>query len=232
MKVSLGTSWAAHASASESISEMGAMDMLQLQNSMEKKLQLESLVSRDSAAAALPRIDAAWSNRDMWNVFDQVSSAELGGASNAGRQRSLAETGGAALELVSSQRDGTGNGLNPDRSLANAVAQWLAGTVTPDDGVEVSKYVGETEKNLDPGFGSASASGAMLLFDEADPLLNRRTEVHDSHDRYANTESGFLLQKLERHDGVTIMTSNAAPRIDPNLRERAKAVVVFPLPPR
>ena len=171
-------------------------------------------------------LDAAWSQRDMWNVIDQVSTAELGGASNDARHR----------------------------SLADSVARWLAVTATPDDGVEalaepatsvgsavqridleqvVGKYVGETEKNLDRIFSGARASGAVLLLDEADALLDRRTEVHDSHDRYANIETGFLLQRLERHDGVTTPATNTATHIDPGLRERAMAVVVaFPFPPR
>jgi SpoVK/Ycf46/Vps4 family AAA+-type ATPase len=117
-------------------------------------------------------------------------------------------------------------------------AHWLAtsiGSVVQrvDLGQVVSKYVGETEKNLDLVFGSARASGAVLLFDEADALLGGRTAVRDSHDRYANTETGLLLQRLERHDGVTVLTSNFTTRIDPSLLDRAKAVVVaFPLPPR
>ena len=117
-------------------------------------------------------------------------------------------------------------------------AHWLATSIGSvvrrvDLGHVVSKYVGETERNLDRIFGSARACSAVLLLDEADALLGRRTEVHDSHDRYANTETGLLLQRLERHDGVTILTTNAATRIDPSLQDRANAVVVaFPLPPR
>ena len=269
---------------------------------------LAALARRDFAAAALPRVDAAWSHRDQWSVVDQVGTLALGGASNTARHRSLAEAGGAVLEWLSAHRDGVDDRDPDDRSLADSVERWLAVTVTADGDVEVmsspqaararatewsnalfsalgypqgttdaraegprrlvalfegeagtgktfaahwlatslgstvyrvdlsqlvSKYIGETEKNLERLFGSARASDAVLLFDEADALFGQRTDVRDSHDRYANVEVNSLLQRIERFNGVMILTSNAAAAIAPTLRQRANAVVVaFPLPPR
>ena len=73
----------------------------------------------------------------------------------------------------------------------------------------VSKYIGETEKNLDQIFASAAAANAVMLIDEADALLGRRTTVKDSHDRFANQEATYLLQRIETYDGVAILASNA-----------------------
>jgi SpoVK/Ycf46/Vps4 family AAA+-type ATPase len=94
----------------------------------------------------------------------------------------------------------------------------------------VSKYVGETERNLDRVFAEASRCRAMLLFDEADSLFAKRTEVKSSNDRYANLEVNFLLQRLEAHDGVVILTTNAATAIDPAFARRLRYRVEFPTP--
>ena len=72
----------------------------------------------------------------------------------------------------------------------------------------VSKYIGETEKNLRRVFDAAEAGGAILLFDEADALFGKRTEVKDSHDRYANIEVSYLLQRMEAYRGLAILTTN------------------------
>lgn len=75
----------------------------------------------------------------------------------------------------------------------------------------VSKYIGETEKNLERLFAAAEHSGAILFFDEADALFGKRTEVKDAHDRYANIEINFLLQKIEGYSGLVIVTTNHLP---------------------
>ena len=72
----------------------------------------------------------------------------------------------------------------------------------------VSKYIGETEKNLSRIFQEAEQSNAILFFDEADALFGKRSEVKDSHDRYANIEINYLLQKMEEYEGIVIMASN------------------------
>ena len=94
----------------------------------------------------------------------------------------------------------------------------------------VSKYIGETEKNLDRIFRAAHASNAILFFDEADALFGRRSEVKDAHDRYANIEVAYLLQKLEAHHGAVILASNLSHNIDDAFSRRMHYVVEFPLP--
>ena len=79
----------------------------------------------------------------------------------------------------------------------------------------VSKYIGETEKNLRAIFDGAEQSGAILLFDEADALFGKRSEVRDSHDRYANLEISYLLQQMESYRGVAILTTNMQHALDP-----------------
>ena len=94
----------------------------------------------------------------------------------------------------------------------------------------VSKYIGETEKHLARLFDTAEDSGAVLLFDEADTLFGKRTEVRDSHDRYANLEVGYLLQRVESFRGLAILTTNARAALDPAFLRRLRVVVSFPYP--
>jgi hypothetical protein len=94
----------------------------------------------------------------------------------------------------------------------------------------VSKYIGETEKNLSLIFDEAKRGGAMLLFDETDALFSKRTESKDSHDRSANMEISFLLQKMEEHSGICIMTTNFLENIDKAFFRRITYVVHFALP--
>lgn len=94
----------------------------------------------------------------------------------------------------------------------------------------VSKWVGETERHLREVFAAAEDSAAVLLFDEADALFGRRTEVRDSHDRYANLQTGYLLQRLESFRGLAILTTNARSALDPAFTRRLHTVVTFPYP--
>jgi hypothetical protein len=94
----------------------------------------------------------------------------------------------------------------------------------------ISKYIGETEKNLDKIFDVAAQSNAILFFDEADALFGRRSEVRDAHDRYANIEVSYLLQKLEQHDGVVILATNLSKNIDDAFARRVQFAVEFPVP--
>lgn len=94
----------------------------------------------------------------------------------------------------------------------------------------VNKYIGETEKNLRRVFDAADASGAILLFDEADTLFGRRSEVRDSHDRYANIEVGYLLQRMESYRGLAILTTNLKNVLDPSFLRRIRFAVQFPFP--
>jgi hypothetical protein len=96
----------------------------------------------------------------------------------------------------------------------------------------VSKYIGETEKNLDRIFELARDSNAILLFDEADALFGKRSETKDAHDRYANIEISYLLQKVEEYDGVVILTSNLRQNLDEAFLRRLQFSIEFPFPER
>ncbi|MGE0885938.1 MAG: ATP-binding protein [Blastocatellales bacterium] len=94
----------------------------------------------------------------------------------------------------------------------------------------VSKYIGETEKNLRQLFDAAESGGAILLFDEADALFGKRSEVKDSHDRYANIEVSYLLQRMESYRGLAILTTNLKSALDTAFLRRIRFVVQFPFP--
>jgi hypothetical protein len=94
----------------------------------------------------------------------------------------------------------------------------------------VSKYIGETEKNLRRVFDAAESGGVVLLFDEADALFGKRSEVKDSHDRYANIEVSYLLQRMEAYRGLAILTTNHKAALDPAFLRRLRFVVAFPFP--
>ncbi len=96
----------------------------------------------------------------------------------------------------------------------------------------VSKYIGETEKNLRRVFDAAEGGGAILLFDEADALFGKRSEVKDSHDRYANIEVSYLLQRMEDYRGLAILTTNRKSSLDDAFLRRIRFVVQFPFPDR
>jgi SpoVK/Ycf46/Vps4 family AAA+-type ATPase len=94
----------------------------------------------------------------------------------------------------------------------------------------VSKYIGETEKNLDRVFSAAVNANAILLFDEADALFGKRSDVKDAHDRYANLEIAYLLQKMEEYEGITILTTNLRQNLDEAFTRRIRFIIEFPFP--
>ncbi|AIR98933.1 ATP-binding protein [Streptomyces glaucescens] len=94
----------------------------------------------------------------------------------------------------------------------------------------VDKYVGETEKNLERIFTEASAVNAVLLFDEADAIFGKRSEVKDAHDRHANIESAYLLQRMESFDGIAVLTTNLRANLDEAFTRRLDVVADFPVP--
>src|SRR5205085_12022460 len=98
----------------------------------------------------------------------------------------------------------------------------LAGTV--------SKYIGETEKNLERIFSAADGSNAILFFDEADALFGKRSEVSDARARYANLEVAYLLQRLEAFDGLAVLATNLRSNLDEAFARRISAIVEFPRP--
>jgi len=138
------------------------------------------------------------------------------------------------------QRIASGRGLKVLFAGASGTGKTMtAGIIARDLGLElykidlsgiVSKYIGETEKNLDRIFRAAHDSNAILFFDEADALFGKRSEVKDAHDRYANIEVAYLLQKMEEHEGVVILASNLSKNIDDAFSRRVHYVVEFPLP--
>jgi len=94
----------------------------------------------------------------------------------------------------------------------------------------VSKYIGDTEKNLDRVFTDAQKSGSAILIDEAEALLGKRSEVKDAHDRYANIEVAYLLQRMEAYEGLAILTTNLRQNLDPAFLRRLRFIVDFPRP--
>jgi hypothetical protein len=94
----------------------------------------------------------------------------------------------------------------------------------------ISKYIGETEKNLSKIFDRAESKGWILFFDEADALFGKRTSINDAHDRYANQEVSFLLQRIEEYDGLVILASNLKKNIDEAFQRRFQSMIYFPMP--
>jgi hypothetical protein len=121
---------------------------------------------------------------------------------------------------------GTGKTLAA-RLLAAALGKELYAL---DLSTVVNKYLGETEKNLDAVFSRAEELDVILMLDEGDALMTRRTDVQTSNDRYANLETNFLLQRLESYEGILVVTTNAVERIDPAFRRRLDVVVEFRAP--
>jgi SpoVK/Ycf46/Vps4 family AAA+-type ATPase len=133
-----------------------------------------------------------------------------------------------------------GKGLNalfagPSGTGKTMAAEIIAGELGLDlykiglSGV-ISKYIGETEKNLSRIFSEAETSNAILFFDEADALFGKRSEVRDSHDRYANIEISYLLQKMEEYEGVVILATNLRKNMDDAFVRRMHFTVEFPFP--
>jgi AAA+ superfamily predicted ATPase len=133
---------------------------------------------------------------------------------------------GQGLVALFAGESGTGKTLAAE-AIANEVELDL---YRVDLATVVSKYIGETEKNLKRLFDAAEASGAVLLFDEADALFGKRSEVKDSHDRYANIEVAYLLQRVEAYRGLAVLTTNMKSALDRAFIRRIRFVVSFPHP--
>jgi hypothetical protein len=133
---------------------------------------------------------------------------------------------GLGLSALFSGPSGTGKTL-----AAEVVAAELGLDLYRIDlSAVVSKYVGETEKNLKRVFDAAEEGGVVLLFDEAEALFGKRSEVKDSHDRYANIEIGYLLQRMESYQGAAILTTNLKSTLDQAFQRRLRFIVDFPFP--
>ncbi|RKH65326.1 AAA family ATPase [Corallococcus aberystwythensis] len=178
---------------------------------LETSRTFADLVVRDTTRAALERL--------LFYVAQRDRVAEERGLS----RRFRLNTGPVALF---SGRSGTGKTLAAE-VIAHAVGRPL---YVVDLSRLVSKYVGETEKNIDEVLSHGERSGAVLFFDEADSLFSARTEVSNANDRFANLEVGFLLQRIERHDGLIILATNLQTAIDEAFLRRFHARIEFPFP--
>ncbi|MGY1520067.1 ATP-binding protein [Luteimonas sp. A482] len=189
--------------------------------------------SRQGLDRLAQRIDAATTLDDL--VLPPAQANLLGeiGRQLLHRRRVYRDWGfagkgarGLGIAALFTGESGTGKTMAAE-AIANAAGLDLyridlAGTV--------SKYIGETEKNLRRIFDAAESSGAVLLFDEADALFGKRSEVKDSHDRYANIETAYLLQRIEAYRGLAILTTNMKSAIDKAFLRRIRFVVQFPFP--
>jgi len=135
-------------------------------------------------------------------------------------------TRGLGLSVLFAGPSGTGK-----TSAAEVLAHELQLDLYRIDlSATVSKYIGETEKNLRLIFDAAEEGGAILLFDEADALFGKRSEVKDSRDRYANIEVSYLLQRMEAYRGLAILTTNFKSALDTAFLRRIRFIVQFPFP--
>lgn len=135
-------------------------------------------------------------------------------------------TRGTGISVLFAGESGTGKTM-----AAEAVATELGLLLYKIDlSAVVNKYIGETEKNLRAIFDAAEAGGAVLFFDEADALFGKRSEVRDSHDRYANIEVSYLLQRMESFNGLAVLATNRKDSLDPAFLRRLRFVLTFPFP--
>ena len=144
------------------------------------------------------------------------------GAWGFGRKLAL----GKGLNVLFAGESGTGKTMAAD-IIASELEQDL---YKIDLSLLVSKYIGETEKNLNRIFTEAATSNAILFFDEADAVFGKRSEVKDSHDRYANIEISYLLQRMEAYDGIVILATNLRANLDDAFTRRLHFVIEFPFP--
>jgi SpoVK/Ycf46/Vps4 family AAA+-type ATPase len=141
-----------------------------------------------------------------------------------GYEKTVARSQG--LKVLFAGESGTGKTMAA-QVLANDLGLEL---FRVDLATVVSKWIGETEKNLDRIFGAAEGSNAILFFDEADALFGKRSEVSDSHDRYANVEVSYLLQKMDAYEGAVILATNFRQNLDTAFQRRLDFAIDFPFP--
>jgi SpoVK/Ycf46/Vps4 family AAA+-type ATPase len=189
--------------------------------------------SGDSLAALAHRIEPRYGWKDLVLPLDSITQLHEICQRVAHRHRVLGEWGfdrklslGKGVNALFAGPPGTGKTM-----AAEIIANELELDLYRIDlaGV-VSKYIGETEKNLDRVFSAAEDANAILFFDEADALFGKRSEVRDSHDRYANLEISYLLQKMEEHEGVAILATNLRQNLDDAFMRRVAFTVHFPFP--
>ncbi|HKR62454.1 MAG TPA: ATP-binding protein, partial [Thermoanaerobaculia bacterium] len=186
--------------------------------------QLESLAERIEVVAT--RAELVLPDAEMQQLDDVASHVakratvyEEWGFARSSRR-------GLGISALFSGASGTGKTL---------AAEVLAGELKLDLyridlSSVVNKYIGETEKNLRRVFDAAEGGGAILFFDEADALFGKRAEVRDSHDRYANIEINYLLQRMESYRGLAVLATNRKADLDPAFLRRIRFIINFPFP--
>jgi hypothetical protein len=161
--------------------------------------------------------------RALRHIADQVAQRSTVYDAWGFRRRS---SGGLGITVLFSGESGTGKTMAAE-ILANHLSLNL---YRIDLSGVVSKYIGETEKNLRKLFDAAEDGGVLLFFDEADALFGKRSEVRDSHDRYANIEVSYLLQRLEAYQGLAILATNIKSGLDEAFTRRLRFSIAFPKP--
>ena len=186
---------------------------------------------QDSRLEALAsRIDIGGTAETL--VLDELAEAEMAALTKRCRNREALAAyagpgpGALGVRALLAGPSGTGKTLAA-RCLARALGRDLWRI---DLAAAVNKYIGETEKALDRAFAAAEALDVVLLLDEGDALMARRTDVGNANDRYANLETNFLLQRIESYAGILVVTTNAAERIDTAFQRRMDVVVPFRAP--
>lgn len=155
-----------------------------------------------------------------WVVRDLKSKTA---SRKTGQRHGIRQPVSGGISVLFAGSSGTGKTM-----AAKMLAGELATDVFKVDLARVvSKYIGETEKNLASVFDKAAKNDSVLFFDEADALFGKRSEVKDSHDRYANQETSYLLQRMEAFDGLVILAVSSKAVIDPEYLRRFKYVVDF-----
>jgi hypothetical protein len=189
-----------------------SLDLGELATRVRARPNWGDLVLTDGVRRQLLDLANAAAQRDR--VFNEWGMARAGGS------------GGQGVAALFAGASGTGKTMSAAAiAAATGLDLWRI-----DLSAVVSKYIGETEKNLEKIFTAARAGDAILLFDEADALFGRRSEVSDAHDRYANIEVAYLLQRLEDFDGIAILSSNFAKNVDQAFIRRLHYIIEFPLP--
>ena len=191
---------------------------------MQARPRLDDLAQRIEPAASwddlvLPGLQLQTLREVAVQVRQRVTVYETWGFEKKGAR-------GLGISALFSGISGTGKTMAAE-VLANELRLDL---YRIDLSAVVSKYIGETEKNLRRVFDAAEEGGAILLFDEADALFGKRSEVKDSHDRYANIEVSYLLQRMEAYRGLAILTTNLKNALDPAFLRRIRFIVQFPFP--
>lgn len=186
--------------------------------------QLEGLADRIVSPVGWDDLVLPESQRDL--LRDIVDHVALAGKVFDDWRLATRQPRGTGVAALFAGPSGTGKTLAAE-VLANALARDL---YRIDLSQVVSKYIGETEKNLARIFSAAEAGGAILLFDEADALFGKRSEVQDAHDRYANIEVSYLLQRMETYGGLSILTTNLRDALDKAFLRRLRFIVQFAYP--